>query len=1294
MTSYTTTREYAWRGVSLRGRLPILFSLLVLFGFVAISNTPRAIEQHATTSDYVLENKEQVVIQGERLYAPSSEGDDYVDSVQSVTHGTNTTGPPNGMGADDSSHTTLTETSTTTYSWNTLQTQSTFNGLPSGWTDQNIAYPLDDYFHEDGSLSGEIYSSAVNTANAVEVRFILNIECTFESQDGMVVSFWNGTTWNSVGDIVEASEGDQTFTSSSSQYFHSGFRVRVSYVSLMLTIDFKANNWRVQKRVPDNHYAFQAVYKFTGVDYGTYYSEELVVDFSEESSEDTLEFRFASGDTTPNNLVKDSANGSEDFSVDIHSYLTGSECYLEIRDEHRSGDLVSTNWTIDRLYINLTNTQPVSDTDPVTAGLVNSNDVLAQYNYITSTINVSDADGFSHIDYVTLSIYDDARSTSYFTLQFNESDDSFFEATHNDRVTLDVGSSSSSKSNDAIDLILNFTITFDCPAIASVDYHIEVYDVDGASDDLWYEADWDAVTTLALDGALTLDDGSGTPSRGNTDGSITATGTIIYSGATSYHPQEGLVSIELSCVNVTGSPWSVSVYNDGDGTFSRIINADDEIGVDTYSIEVSVGGSDRLDGVYDATYISDQIVCASLSSPSFIVDSSATGQMEVRLQYVYDGSDVVDGTYELNGIPMIYQSGDLWIASHTPNALTSITYDTVTIESINTHGIDILDMNGTSVTMFWDQLVCYISDPTQSLLTPGTNASGIVIWAEYYYASLHPLYIRYDGTLHVNDSVFVLESPGRKGYNVSSADGDDTWGITTIFSSNSTFCVWEYPGDPPSWLEIPGDQESEYFISFVYNINATSSSGLDLWWVNDTIHFSVDLNGVVSNASVLDIGVYPVKVFVNDTWGRPINATFLVTVEDTIGPIWVDAPSIIPTEFGDYASFDVNASDPSGISSWWLNNTVQFDIDANGTVTSKFTLPVGSYGLRIFVNDSRDNRVNTTLTVIYQDSTPPSWVVAPNDQLLEVGDALDTQFVAFDLSSVSRWAVNNSDFAITTNGQLSNATILQAGSYSLLIEAFDEYDNVINATIVVTVQDTTAPIWISFEENHIVELGVSFYYNLEATDLSGIASWWVDDSRFAVDSSGIIISTVSLVVGEYSLDVGVSDPYENSLNGTLSILVRDTTAPSWVNIPQDQTILQGSPFSYQLAATDLSAIASWSVNDTEHFAIDSTGLLTDVDTLDVGTYHVEIAVTDEYDNALSVVLTITVRPTFDPALFTVLAVVGIGISSTMLLIVLRMKKTVEKGSVQSGEGKEDLSTALDYLDQIQEEQKPEEDSGE
>lgn len=106
---------------------------------------------------------------------------------------------------------------------------------------------------------------------------------------------------------------------------------------------------------------------------------------------------------------------------------------------------------------------------------------------------------------------------------------------------------------------------------------------------------------------------------------------------------------------------------------------------------------------------------------------------------------------------------------------------------------------------------------------------------------------------------------------------------------------------------------------------------------------------------------------------------------------------------------------------------------------------------------------------------------------------------------------------------------------------------------------------------------------------------------------------------------GDYDHYPLVNQGVQNIDNTDNTAPSWDEIPTDQTISFNKSFRYDVNASDASGIDHYWINDTDNFIIDSNGVITNKTNLSVGSYWLEIRAYDPYENYNSTVIKITVE---------------------------------------------------------------------
>jgi hypothetical protein len=108
----------------------------------------------------------------------------------------------------------------------------------------------------------------------------------------------------------------------------------------------------------------------------------------------------------------------------------------------------------------------------------------------------------------------------------------------------------------------------------------------------------------------------------------------------------------------------------------------------------------------------------------------------------------------------------------------------------------------------------------------------------------------------------------------------------------------------------------------------------------------------------------------------------------------------------------------------------------------------------------------------------------------------------------------------------------------------------------------------------------------------------------------------------------------------------------------------GEALSYQLTATDLSGIATWTIDDTTNFEI-IDGLVTNKAVLAPGGYHLNVTVTDNEGNSASstfivaVLESTTTTPSqsvpFDASIGIIAALVGVIVVLVIIIVVQNRK---------------------------------------
>ena len=106
------------------------------------------------------------------------------------------------------------------------------------------------------------------------------------------------------------------------------------------------------------------------------------------------------------------------------------------------------------------------------------------------------------------------------------------------------------------------------------------------------------------------------------------------------------------------------------------------------------------------------------------------------------------------------------------------------------------------------------------------------------------------------------------------SDGKDS--ITSPTWAFSTY------SDPPIWEHTLLNQIIEFGEELRYNLNASDTSGIDNWWTNNTNQFSISVNGVLTNATILPVGEYWLEVRAYDPYDNFCKATIIIVVQDHI----------------------------------------------------------------------------------------------------------------------------------------------------------------------------------------------------------------------------------------------------------------------------------------------------------------------------------------------------------------------------------------------------------------------------
>ncbi len=600
-----------------------------------------------------------------------------------------------------------------------------------------------------------------------------------QNSETLNVDVWDGAAWVTVITGVQAGWNNVSVTS---YLTTSSFEIR--FVDSMQTDDAYQGSWQIEGILLhcwtpsswsygldlevgwtaadyDETYEYLCIYPVTG---GGWPTEDIKIDVWSGTWINAL------ADLTP-----DQWN-----NVSVSSYLTSSAFEVRFLGGTETGDTTQDTWEIDAVLLHTWTPSytPLIDQIPYLNNPTDTDNMYAQYAEYQVSVYVSDQNGFADIDFLEIGLWDDTRATEFCRFRYDEDTSVFSEQFDGGNfVTLNTGSSSATKSGNDIDATFFFTIDWDFPDSTDIDARCYVEDAQNESTTTWYEVDWDIETRLEYSVLPHVSDSSGTPDRGNVDGSFSLTGTVIYYGSVNVAPSSTAVDIWVSAseYGTNVGPWSDLTPTSG--AFNVTCYADNLVGLDTYTVKVveegaGAGGTDLFyTSSATDTYIADRLIITLTDPIDQRIDTGANATGIVA-SAIYDYDDTsFDGTLNLNDT--VFNYGTVGIRGYE-----------VSTASGGVHGVSLIGVNDETYCI-WDSLTITITDPFDQRININTNASGIVVTAVYNYDSAP-----FDGTLALNNTQFSYPAAQIQWYTVLSASGG-TYGITVISSNDVTYCIWD-----------------------------------------------------------------------------------------------------------------------------------------------------------------------------------------------------------------------------------------------------------------------------------------------------------------------------------------------------------------------------------------------------------------------------------------------------------------------------------------------------------------------
>jgi len=327
---------------------------------------------------------------------------------------------------------------------------------------------------------------------------------------------------------------------------------------------------------------------------------------------------------------------------------------------------------------------------------------------------------------------------------------------------------------------------------------------------------------------------------------------------------------------------------------------------------------------------------------------------------------------------------------------------------------------------------------------------------------------------------------------------------------------------------------------------------------------------------------------------------------------------------------------------------IEFDHWASGVpiTISVDGLSLGEYNYTILVYDEFSNSVQDTVIVTVQDTTNPI-LNSPTDIAYEEGTTgYNITWTSTD-NNPGTYIIYKDSVEIASGTWTSGVPItisidgLSPGGYNYTIIVYDEFNNLAQDTVIVTVQDTTNPVLsspadITYEES-------TTGHNIAWTGADANPGTYIiykDSVEIASDTwtSGvpITISIDGLSVGSYDYTIIVYDESNDLAQDTVIVTVEDTTDPI-LSSPADITYEEsttGHNIAWDSTDNNPGTYVIYKDNVEIYSGAWTSGvpIAISVDGLSIGSYNYTIIVYDEFDNFAQDTVIVTAQDTANPIL--------------------------------------------------------------
>jgi hypothetical protein len=441
-----------------------------------------------------------------------------------------------------------------------------------------------------------------------------------------------------------------------------------------------------------------------------------------------------------------------------------------------------------------------------------------------------------------------------------------------------------------------------------------------------------------------------------------------------------------------------------------------------------------------------------------------------------------------------------------------------------------------------------VTKPLVINTAPAVTIAGVTNGASYEFGNVPvarcDVTDKEDGNSSFDASLSAITGPRAAeglGSQTASCNYDDAGGLNA--KASATYSIVD-TGKPLVTVAAPAATEATGATTPV----TFAASAYDAVDGNRPVTCTAAAGAVYASGDSFPVGTTTLTCSATDRAGNTgTSDPFSVVVTDTTAPeVTTPANVVVGNDAATVTYSNATATD-----------AVDGDLSASCVPASGTTFALGTTIVTCSATDEAGNTGTGTFTVEVQDVTKPI-VTVPADQTVEATDA-NGATVTYDAAT----AADDVDGSLTPTCSKASGTVFPLGDTRVTCSATDEAGNTGDSSFTVTVRDTTAPV-VTVPEDMTKEAtsaaGATATFSASASDLvDGVVT------AICAPASG---STFAL--GSKTVICSATDRAGNTGNGSFTVTVRDTTAPT-VTVPDDVTAEATGPTGAKVAYGEVRA---------------------------------------------------------------------------------------------------------------------------